>query len=243
MPSIPHFTSAISAFSDSITFFASVLLLAFLGSVHCMGMCGGIAALATRKSSVPYQSGRLMGYLTIGVLVGIFGKVIGQFLENHPEFQIAGILITLLLFGIQAYFGWVGSIETTPILRLQNRFFRAVFAEWSMKFSAEIRKRNGFVIGLTTALIPCGWIGTFVLIAAATGSFSRSVGVFFLLWAGTLPALIASNWGIKKMYRRGRHHTNKFIVLGILAVSLIGLSQRIQVMDGKEKNTSQMCGH
>ena len=64
---------------------ASALVLGFFGSVHCLGMCGGIAAALGQAlpdqsaagrllSASVYSFGRITSYMAAGALVGFFGK-------------------------------------------------------------------------------------------------------------------------------------------------------------------------
>jgi sulfite exporter TauE/SafE len=44
-------------------------------------------------------------------------------------------------------------------------------------------------IGLFTALLPCGWLWSFVALAAATKSSTAGALLMLAMWAGSLPAL------------------------------------------------------
>ena len=56
----------------------SVLISSFLGSWHCVGMCGGLVAASTRSplSVFSYHLGRLIGYCTVGAIAGGIGLFI-----------------------------------------------------------------------------------------------------------------------------------------------------------------------
>ncbi|MBX3420737.1 MAG: sulfite exporter TauE/SafE family protein [Pirellulaceae bacterium] len=49
---------------------------------------------------------------------------------------------------------------------------------------------RGFVVGLLTALLPCGWLYLFALLAASTGSWWLAAVVMSAFWLGSVPALV-----------------------------------------------------
>ena len=57
---------------------------------------------------------------------------------------------------------------------------------------------SGFVVGLLTALLPCGWLYTYVVAAIATKSPWAGALTLFLFWLGGLPALSAVPFMIRK---------------------------------------------
>ena len=59
----------------------TALVLSLLGSVHCMGMCGGFAMLAHTGTSAPknasfsvYLFGKTVSYIAIGAVLGMIGE-------------------------------------------------------------------------------------------------------------------------------------------------------------------------
>jgi sulfite exporter TauE/SafE len=76
--------------------------------------------------------------------------------------------------------------------------------------------------------LPCGWLWSFVVLAAATGSFTGSLMVIGAFWLGTLPALLsvgfAAGWLRAKL---GRHapKITAFVLLGLGALALAGRLQ------------------
>jgi sulfite exporter TauE/SafE len=66
-----------------ISFLIAALTLGFLGSFHCLGMCGPIAlALPTGKAKglkktgliISYNFGRMITYSFLGLIAGFIGK-------------------------------------------------------------------------------------------------------------------------------------------------------------------------
>jgi sulfite exporter TauE/SafE len=155
-----------------------ILTSSFFGSWHCGVMCGPIAVyMASKKSLIPYHLGRLISYVGLGVAAGF----VGQFFLNSDfillryisAFVLAGILIAsgLNLFREQ--------IRPSPFSKLLHRL--QVFN----------MSRSGFVVGLLTAFLPCGWLYTYVTAAIASRSPYAGALMMFLFWLGGLPALSA----------------------------------------------------
>ncbi|QQR94148.1 MAG: sulfite exporter TauE/SafE family protein [Bacteroidota bacterium] len=91
---------------NEYTFYYAALLLGFLGSFHCVGMCGPIALmlpankLDNRRAAffgrLFYNIGRMITYMFIGMLFGLLGAA---FVLNGFQKQlsiITGIILLLV---------------------------------------------------------------------------------------------------------------------------------------------------
>ncbi len=161
-----------------------ILTSSFFGSWHCAAMCGPIATLmGHRKSLLPYHFGRMVSYLSLGLLAGS----LGQFFLNSEfvllrwisAFLFGLILISMGLrwFSPKFFKGLPSFLESHGIVTIIRRV---------QKFHLS---QSGFVVGLLTALLPCGWLYTYVTAAIATQSPWSGIFVMFLFWLGGLPAL------------------------------------------------------
>lgn len=86
--------------------FLSAIIVGFLGSFHCIGMCGPIAFMLPidRKNTtkgffqiVSYHAGRLSTYSLIGLLFGFLGKGFYFFGFQQQLSIIVGVLIALII--------------------------------------------------------------------------------------------------------------------------------------------------
>ena len=175
-----------------------IFLSSVLGSIHCAGMCGGFVALYSAKADrvaphhVSYNLGRLLTYLILGGLAGIFGAALdrGGSLLGVQYFASILLGLALILSGMQTLLGprllnrmGLGRLPVSRLLGPLSRFFRA-----QSKDRGPLTRT--FLLGLTSTFLPCGWLYSFLVIAAATGQPFSAMAVMFVFWLGSLPALL-----------------------------------------------------
>ena len=171
--------------------FGLLLLIGFLTSFHCVGMCGPLIlgyaakeAKAGHKSHVThflYGLGKTISYTSIGALFGAFGAIVAFTPYTQGAVGMAAGLF-LILFGLHM-------LDVFPAL---NHFqFRT--PAFVMRFvGKEYRKQsNPFMIGLLNGLmIICGPLQAMYVMAAGTGSWSQGAAILFFFGIGTLPLLL-----------------------------------------------------
>jgi len=147
----------------------SALLLGFFGSVHCLGMCGGIAAALgqalpdqsagsrLRNASV-YSFGRITSYVAAGAIVGFFGEVFTSWTGLTVLLRVlAGLLI--LAFGLHVA-GWRNGLA-------------AIERIWLMAWRRLAPLGAGFMV--------CFGLGT-LLAFLALRSGRRAAGILLLVF-------------------------------------------------------------
>lgn len=199
----------------------AVVTASLLGSMHCVGMCGPLAIWASgageggAKSRMIlatglYHAGRLVTYALAGFLAGASGRLIdfgGEALGVQlVAARLAGSL--MILFGAfrlwQLGGGRSWSVSQGPsvapkpplvtriLIRVRPFIFRLPLAA------------RGLVTGLLTALLPCGWLYLFALVAAGTGSVTSGPLIMVAFWVGTVPALVGLVAGTQVLAERFR---------------------------------------
>lgn len=73
-------------------------------------------------------------------------------------------------------------------------------------------------MGLSSALLPCGWLYAFVVLAAGAGSSWAGAALLSAFWLGTLPALLGLGLGVERLSGAMRAHLPR---LGAVAVTLV----------------------
>jgi len=168
-----------------------LLLIGFLTSFHCVGMCGPLILGYTAKNTADsnrthhphllYGIGKTLSYTSIGALFGAFGSIIAFTPATQGAIGVAAGLF-LFLFGLHM-------LEVFPIL---NRFQFKPPAFLMRFIGKEYRKHsNPFVIGLLNGLmIICGPLQAMYVMAAGTGSWLQGATTLFFFGLGTLPLLM-----------------------------------------------------
>jgi len=188
-----------------------VVLTAFfaglLGSGHCFGMCGGIAAglgsisghdtkgnqIKSRLSSaVLFNFGRLLSYAILGLVSAWILKRAGQVL-NVPQWgMILRSITALMIFmiGAQFLFGW----------QLLAGIERAGAKVWNIVLPLAVRASGlpggtgRLLLGLCWGLLPCGLVYSILLTASASGSTLSGALVMTAFGLGTMPSMLGMSF-------------------------------------------------
>jgi sulfite exporter TauE/SafE len=178
----------------------TILLSSFIGSVHCIAMCGPLVGLhgGALRLALLHSLGRLTTYVTLGALAGALGRAV-DLAGNLGTVQRAATIVSgavILAWGfhqLAVVFGWAKDpkLKTT------------VFASSIVKLGKRRASTRAWLIGVLTGLLPCGWLWAFVISAAGTGSPALGALVMFVFWAGTVPAmtgvLVIGGWIKRRM--------------------------------------------
>jgi sulfite exporter TauE/SafE len=171
--------------------FLAIFIASLLGSLHCVGMCGGLALVAGAQGALVgqlwYHTGRGLGYLLLGAAAGGIGGAfvyeIGRLLQPGATLTVATYLLVLLLV-----------LLTTLLIVLKRRAKDIVELSVQEK-RVSLRRRISSVpllLGVSTAGLPCPWLYSFVMLAATTGSAAFGMKVMVAFWLGTVPALLVA---------------------------------------------------
>ncbi|MDJ0835140.1 MAG: sulfite exporter TauE/SafE family protein [Acidobacteriota bacterium] len=202
-----------------------VPLAGFLGSFHCAAMCGpfiGYCSAGRGGSDLTvhtaYQAGRLVAYAALGTLAGILGQGMlfaGEVVQAQKAVLI-GLGVLMIGTGLWHY--------------LPTRF-RPKPGKGSRKLMGFVFRTTGRVegpegaalIGLLSALLPCGYLYGFVALALAAGGPLPGMATMVGVWLGTLPALLGAAYLARTCSRRFLNKLSGLtpavlILLGILAI-------------------------
>lgn len=210
-----------------------VLTAGLVGSLHCAGMCGGfVAAYAggdgsqgTRRalSHGAYHLGRLSSYLALGAVAGSVGRALDVASSaagiGRVTAVVAGGIMALWALAALAQAGGMGGIlrrRASGAGRIERAVVRGL-----ARLHTKPPVLRALLIGLASALLPCGFLYAFALAAATTGSALWGALVMGALWAGTLPVLVGLGVGVQALAPKLRRHVP---VLSALALLVLGLS-------------------
>lgn len=188
-----------------------VVAASFLGSMHCVGMCGPMVCLYAAPSAKvgeaspaavllhgAYQLGRLLTLLLLGLLAGGLGTGV-DLLGDQVGLQrtvavAAGVL--MIAWGLGALLVGTGRELRLPfgIDAKIGQAFRRIHGLPPL--------RRAFLVGGLTPFLPCGWLWLFVLVAAGVGHPAGGAAVLAAFWAGNLPALTGLGVGLRAGLKR-----------------------------------------
>lgn len=170
---------------------SGVLAASFLGSWHCAGMCSPIACLMRDQAQLwQYQVGRGISYTLLGAISGGMGML---FLDSEIQSirRVAEILffLFLLIYGLRLL--WPESFQKLGLANSsmsKSKPMRLLSTFLTQLLHKAVRS-GGLTVGLCSAFLPCGWLYSFVVAAAATKSPVLGSAVTFTFFLGTVPAL------------------------------------------------------
>ena len=169
----------------------TALLMGFLGSFHCVGMCGPIALAIPRghASSSRYLTGRLLynlgrttTYTLLGVMMGLFGEGI-QFLgwQQGLSIGLGMALLTMLLFQ-----RWESYLIQLPLIARALLWLR-------QNLGKSLQNPNLptlFNVGILNGFLPCGFVYMALAGALSMGDLWMGVGFMAFFGLGTNPAMM-----------------------------------------------------
>jgi hypothetical protein len=183
--------------------FLGAFLVGFLGSTHCLGMCGGIVSALTfglgediRRSPwrlfpylLSYNAGRIASYMLAGAAAGalsaaVFGLAPPDSVKIIVKWMSGGFMIALGLYlagwwpGLQWLEKWGGVLWK----RIEPLGRRLLPVSHPLKALA---------LGLVWGWLPCGMVYAALIWALSSGSAVQGAMLMLAFGLGTLPMLLA----------------------------------------------------
>jgi uncharacterized protein len=201
--------------------------LGFLGSFHCVGMCGPIALalpgggphggnskLHFVINRLSYNIGRITTYALIGLLFGLLGKGFA-FAGLQKSLSVAlGVLVLAMAFLPAAF---------TQSVNPAGKLGKGV--GWlKKKMQGQFRRRGRlavYTIGVLNGLLPCG-----LVYLAAAGALTQSapwLGSAYMaaFGAGTLPAMLVLAFAGNFMSLHWRNGIRRMMPVATVVVGLL----------------------
>lgn len=169
------------------------------GSIHCVGMCGGVVAalsMGRRGAWLPglisYHAGRIATYSALGLAAGLLGSLVsggGSLIAVQSGLSIAaGVIMTIFALQIGGWiperFGPLSRIGIPPGLLGRVAEGDSILV-WGL-------------IGLANGLLPCGMV--YAALAFALKQTNPLLGIFMMasFGIGTVPTMTGFSIIIKK---------------------------------------------
>lgn len=168
----------------------TAFLLGFLGSFHCLGMCGPIAlAISAQdknrylKNKLIYNFGRTVTYSVLGGFIGFLGFSLALAgIQQWISIAMGALIIVMAFF-----------YKRSERMVAQSGLFGVVGR--LRQLLGKYLKRGGtsafFATGLLNGFLPCGMVYLALIASLAMQSPIYGAAYMFFFGIGTIPMLIS----------------------------------------------------
>ncbi len=230
----------------------TALVLGFLGSFHCIGMCGPIALAVGGKrgqtflvNKVIYNLGRSLTYSGLGLLVGSIGFSLSLAGIQQGVSLVMGLLVVLF----SVVYKKSERIAALPFLSKMVNWIKGKLSQYLKSGS----KLAFFSTGLVNGLLPCGMVYMALVVAIGLQEPLLGAADMFFFGLGTIPMLLGLMVSGSLLPVARRQQMQRFIpyfgiLIGVLLVfrglglGIPGLSPELAVFDyGTQQVEITMC--
>lgn len=203
--------------------FLSAILLGFLGSMHCVGMCGPIVIAIPIKSQsklqillngLTYNFGRVLTYSFIGLLFGLIGESLSIIvLQSHLSVTLGSLILLYLILP--------KSLKSSLKSNGKISFHLGQLKGKMSKQLSRTTFAGSLTLGVLNGFLPCGLVYAALAGAVATGAIFDSVIYMALFGIGTIPAMATLYYFKNQIDLQIRRKINKLIPYGMALVAII----------------------
>lgn len=218
----------------------SAFLMGFLGSFHCIGMCGPIVLALPGKGAfykVIYNIGRAITYTLMGAVVGLLGQsfsLVGW--QQSLSIGVGIIMLIIILFTKYKHFD-------LPLGGPINKLYQFV----KTKLRPLLKSESTFsplLVGILNGLLPCGLVYAALFAALSLGSVTNSASYMALFGFGTIPIMLGLGVLTEIITPAVRTKLNKLVpyFLAVVAILLIlrGMNLGIPYISPQIDSSGQM---
>lgn len=217
-----------------------ILVASVAGSLHCAAMCGSFSAAVcvggadgrpSGLAQAAYHLGRLVTYLALALMAGLLGNA----LDLAGNAAGVGRVSAFVAGGLLVVWGLTTLFATRGLSKLRRRAPRRLGSALGPAL-ARLRALpplpRAFALGLSTTLVPCGWLYAFVATAAGSGGVVPALSIMFAFWLGTVPALVAAGFGLRRLLSRFGAHARVATASLIVISGVVVLAARVLATPG-----------
>jgi len=228
----------------------SAITAGLLGSLHCAGMCGGIATalgmglkettLAGKPVSKAFffQLGRISSYAVAGFIAGSFGDVITQ------SDALKGITIYLRIFsavfmvGLGLYLA--GLFPFFSLIEKMGIPIWKKISPLSRYFLPVEHFHQAYGLGFLWGWIPCGLTYSILLWSVAAGSAMEGALLMLAFGLGTVPAMLPMTLGAASIFTMVKKKALRLIAGLLIAAGGLYILQHSIMMLTMKHNPASM---
>lgn len=181
----------------------SAFFIGVAGSVHCVGMCGGIVgalSFAIPKDQgnylyiLSYNLGRILSYAIAGAFVGLLGQLVSY---SSPGITILQLISGVFLILLASYIGgwWHGLLW---VERVGKHLWKYI-SPYSKRFIPFKSPLSALPYGMVWGWLPCGLVYSTLTWSMASGNVLNGALIMLAFGLGTLPAIVLMALGLKQI--------------------------------------------
>lgn len=193
----------------------------FLSSFHCIGMCGGSVMILGadpgkyQKNSVLYHGGRLICALLSGCLAGGLGAA----LSINPYIAAA---LPIFCGGCMV----IAALQMLGLFRFLPPGAGCSIGKWMVRAES----LGPAVLGMVTALLPCGMLQMAQLIALNSGHWNLGGALMGSFVIGTMPVMLLFGRLSGKISSQGRKYMQWASAAVVLCYAAKMISKGIRLL-------------
>ncbi|TLS68541.1 sulfite exporter TauE/SafE family protein [Mariprofundus erugo] len=204
-----------------------MLPMGFMGSLHCVGMCGGlVSAVSLSRDRVwwsgllLYQLGRVTTYALLGLVAGVAGAALHTFGGDMVQRLLAILAGSLMIVFALNLGGWLPD----PLRRLSGWVARHLgLVRLAQHVAGSAGAGGWYLLGLANGLLPCGLVYAALSLSLAAGHAALAAIMMVLFGLGTIPAMMLVPSLFRRMTSAMRLHAMRaaavmILVLGVMMV-------------------------
>jgi sulfite exporter TauE/SafE len=205
---------------------AALLATGLLGSLHCVGMCGGFALSVDRRGGVPWRRlllqatfhlGKTGTYVVLGGLAGVLGRGLAASPVLHSAQAVLAVVAGLLMVvaGLQIA-GLAPTWAPGSWFGPGSAYDRAVRSVGNGRGGTA-----AFATGALTGLLPCPLVYGFLAYALGAGGVLPAMGVMAILGLASIPALAVVVLGFAAVPIEARRRATRLAGVLVVAVGVV----------------------
>jgi sulfite exporter TauE/SafE len=201
----------------------SAIILGFMGSLHCVGMCGPIAFMlpVDRNNNVKkfiqifiYHFGRLLAYGLLGLVFGLLGKGLFVFgMQQKLSIAIGVLMILVVLIPYKTFSKYNLSKPVYKIIgKVKNRLGK------------ELQKKTPdtfLTIGFLNGFLPCGLVYMALFGAVAMGDALKGALYMVIFGAGTIPLMTSAIYFSSLLKNTAKQKIQKLIPVFVILIGAL----------------------
>lgn len=188
---------------------SAAFMLALLGAVHCVSMCGGFVSaihahrpvgVSAVRMSLGYHLGRLTSYTLAGALVGTIGGSLYAANVRPVQVALLGLGgVALVLIGLSM----MGRAALLKYLEPLGLWLWRGIAPLARRVVPPRHPIHAWLAGMAWGWIPCGMVYAALPLALASGGSWSGAWVMLAFGVGTLPGMVTADLAAAQAARLG----------------------------------------